>query len=319
MSTRHLIDDTEFDPKARVGRTRKIERAAVRRADLGSVTTEVVEQEPYLFTDDLTEVVRLALALGRPLLLQGDPGSGKTRLAYAVAYRLGLPIEECYVKSTTRARDLLYSYDALTRLYDSEVGVAEDSPRRPDDIGSYIEYGPFGRAIARAALGRRSVVLIDEVDKADIDFPNDLLREIDRLEFEVTETGERIRVPADRPDLRPIIFVTHNEEKPLPPAFLRRCIYWEMAFPTDTRLLEKVLRAHGVDDVPLAKGAVDALLRIRSKELTRKPGLAELLDWARILDRDGIGPDQLAEAPALPALVKQPLDQEKARLALAET
>lgn len=166
-----------------------------------------IYKEPYLPDKKLAEAVDLAIALGRPLLLQGEPGCGKTRLAYAVGYALGLPLEVSYIKSTSRAQDLLYTYDAINRLYDAQLG-AEGSGSR--EIKNYIRLGSLGRAIARAQYGRRSVVLIDEIDKADLDFPNDLLWELDRLEFRVTEAPDIYYAVGDNPALRPIVFVTHS-------------------------------------------------------------------------------------------------------------
>src|SRR5262249_45696990 len=146
------------------------------------------------------------------------------------------------------------------------------------DAGNYIELGPLGRAIARAEFGRRSVVLIDEIDKADLDFPNDLLWELDRMEFDVLEApakGRRAR------DVRPIVIITHNEEKPLPPAFLRRCVYFYVDYPRTRGEVEHILSLHGVTDVPLAKRAVEIIEQLRQRDLVKKPGLVELIEWVR--------------------------------------
>ena len=200
MPTRLQLDDpTRFDRQAVQPDRRDIEIADVDPvpAVLGSDHVETIEREPYLVSPELANAVNLAIALGRPLLLQGDPGAGKTRLAYAVRYALGLPLEEAYIKSTSRAQDLLYTYDAVRRLYDSQLGHDHQNGQRGIDASDYVKLGPLGRAIARAEQGRRSVVLIDEIDKADIDFPNDLLHELDQLDFKIPE------VPNQRHAVRP--------------------------------------------------------------------------------------------------------------------
>ncbi len=196
------------------------------------------EKEPYITDQNLVEVINLAIALRRPLLLQGDPGCGKTRLAYMLAYSLRYPLEECYIKSTSRAQDLLYNFDAVSRLYDAQLGGADNERSRAPR--NYITLGPLGQAIARAGHGQASIVLIDEIDKADLDFPNDLLRELDRLEFEVPEVpGMHIRA-GEMAVHWPIVLITHNEEKALPAAFLRRCIFHVLKFPSDEVLLEQI-------------------------------------------------------------------------------
>jgi MoxR-like ATPase len=248
-----------------------------------------VEAEPYLPDPVLVTNVNLAIALGRPLLLQGEPGCGKTRLAYAVAYELGMPLEECYIKSTSRAQDLLYKYDAINRLYDVQASTPEERRNgKVHNIRDYISLGPLGQAIARAQCGRRSVVLIDEIDKADLDFPNDLLYELDRLAFHVAEAPEmRYAVPEKRPDLRPIVIVTHNEEKALPAAFLRRCIYYYLSLPRDSRELEQfllnALKKHKMEDETLNVRAIQTYQKLLPMGLEKKPGLSELLDWVGYL------------------------------------
>jgi MoxR-like ATPase len=275
-----------------------------------------VESEPYLPDPVLVSNVNLAIALGRPLLLQGEPGCGKTRLAYAVAYELGMPLEECYIKSTSRAQDLLYTYDAINRLYDVQATTPEERQNgQKRDIRGYITLGPLGRAIARAQFGRRSVVLIDEIDKADLDFPNDLLYELDRLAFQVAEAPDmRYAVPENRPDLRPIVIVTHNEEKALPPAFLRRCIYYYLSLPKDSENLEEflmnALKMHKMSDEALNERSILTYQKLILLGLEKKPGISELLDWVGYLTaqkKNSQEPDP-EKLPDIGALIKNQSD-----------
>ncbi|NMF67553.1 AAA family ATPase, partial [Brasilonema octagenarum] len=184
-------------------------------------------------------------------------------------------------KSTSRAQDLLYTYDAVNRVYDAQLGP---EGLRSREIKNYICLGPLGRAIARAQYGRHSVVLIDEIDKADLDFPNDLLWELDRLEFRVTEAPDIYYAVGDNPALRPIVFVTHNEEKALPTAFLRRCIFHYVEFPETEELLQQVLATHEISNQELSEKAIEVLLQLRKLDLSKRPGLSELLDWVGYLE-----------------------------------
>ncbi|MEV4137327.1 MoxR family ATPase [Dactylosporangium sp. NPDC049742] len=269
-----------------------------------------VHPEPYLLTPQLCEAVNVAITLGRPLLLQGDPGVGKTRLAHAVAYRLGLPLEQAHIKSTSRGRDLLYVFDAVRRLSDAQLGGVGGVPL--PDQAAYVRFGALGRAIVRASYGRRSVLLIDEIDKADLDFPNDLLRELDELRFDIDEVpGARHQVPPDRADLRPVIIVTNNEEKQLPGAFLRRCVFHFVEFPDGS--LDAILRMHGIRSQRLRHNAIEVVRRLRGMGLNRAPGLSELLDWADCLQADDADPAGLHTLPNGGALIKQRDDQLKAR------
>jgi len=293
---------------------RKIERARVSKVLKENWPTDTVEAEVYEPSKELVRVTDLAIALERPLLLQGEPGCGKTRLAHSLAYALELPLEIAYIKSTSRAQDLLYNYDAVRRLYDSQLGA--DGPKKANgeplarNPAEYIELGPLGRAIERASLGRRSVVLIDEIDKADLDFPNDLLWELDRMEFDVTEAPERSRRATG---VRPIVVITHNEEKPLPPAFLRRCVYFYVDFPATRAEVERILKLHGITNQPLAKKAVEIIERLRQRDLVKKPGLAELIEWVRFEQSAGAKPEDLERLPDIEALFKDRTDQDRLR------
>jgi MoxR-like ATPase len=313
MLSRHQIDTSKrYDRDAALRESQWIEVAEV--AEVGEeFRTHEVRREPYIASPELAEAVNLAIALGRPLLLQGDPGAGKTRLAHALAYALELPLEQAHIKSTSRGQDLLYSHDAIRRLFD--VQTAEPGQRREAlEPSRYVRLGPLGRAIVRATFGRRSVLLIDEIDKADIDFPNDLLRELDRLAFDVAEVpGMSYAVAEDRPELRPIIVVTNNEEKTLPDAFLRRCVFHYVEFPSQREDLEQILELHEVQDRALSAAAVEVLLELRELDLTKKPGLSELLDWVHYLEAVGATPDQVRSVPHPGALVKQYGDTLKVR------
>ncbi len=310
MRSRHEVDtSTRFDRDAILPSERPIEVISAEPIVEKDPRTEVVTREPYIASLELEEAVNLAIALGRPLLLQGDPGAGKTRLAYAVSYALGLPLEEAYIKSTSRGQELLYSYDAVRRLYDIRKSDGTDS-ETVEGLNKYVRLGPLGRAIARATHGRRSVVLIDEIDKADIDFPNDLLRELDQLKFEVPEVpGLSYEVPAGQPELRPIVIVTNNEEKTLPAAFLRRCIFHYVRFPAESGELDDILALHGVQSKVLRHKAIATLLSLRELDLSKRPGLSELLDWVGYLqavDADDNAVERLAFGSAL---IKQHGDQ----------
>ncbi|AFZ15531.1 ATPase associated with various cellular activities AAA_5 (plasmid) [Crinalium epipsammum PCC 9333] len=314
-SSYSLLDYQELEE------SREIEYIEVDTVVANKRKKKLIYKEPYLPDNKLVEAVNLAIALGRPLLLQGEPGCGKTRLAYAVAYALGLPLEESYIKSTSRAQDLLYIYDAVNRLYDAQLGIntarTEDNKSRSQKIQNYIRLGSLGRAIARAQNGQRSVVLIDEIDKADLDFPNDLLWELDRLEFKVTEDPE-IHYRVDKPELRPIVFVTHNEEKALPTAFLRRCIFHYVEFPQTENLLQQLLATHEIADQNLSNKAIKVLLELRKLDLSKRPGLSELLDWVSYLEAVRAPIEELNKLPHLGALLKQDSDHKRAVEAFAQ-
>lgn len=235
---------------------------------------------PYLPSPELINAVNLAIFLEkRPLLLKGEPGCGKTRLAQAVAHELGLPYEPWYIKSTTRARDGLYTYDAVRRLHDAQLArMGEQSRSKVDNLDNYIKKGELGRAFENQ---QRTVVLIDEIDKADIDFPNDLLRELDEQKFTIEETGEEVK--AIYP---PIVFVTSNDEKDLPDAFLRRCLFHYIQFPYAQ--LTDIVKAHFPQSPSdLVEAAVRRFTELRQKMEKGKSGkkvsTSELLDWFSVL------------------------------------
>ena len=225
----------------------------------------------YIATDDLKVAVNASIALERPLLVKGEPGTGKTELAREIAASLGLELLEWSVKSTTKAQQGLYEYDAVSRLRDSQLG-----DERVRDVANYIRPGKLWEAFAAP---ERRVLLIDEVDKADIEFPNDLLQELDRMEFHVYETGETIRAQH-----RPIVIITSNNEKELPDAFLRRCFFHYIAFP-DAQTLEQIVEVHhpGIRK-DLVRAALEQFFEIRETPgLKKKPSTSEVLDWLKLL------------------------------------
>jgi len=225
----------------------------------------------YVSTDDLTVAVNAAIALERPLLVKGDPGTGKTELALQVAASLGLPILEWNIKSTTKAQQGLYEYDAVSRLRDSQLG-----DERVNDVRNYIKKGKLWQAFEAE---ERLVLLIDEIDKADIEFPNDLLQELDKMEFHVYETGETVKAK-----LRPIVIITSNNEKELPDAFLRRCFFHYIRFP-DADTMKKIIDVHFPDiKQSLVQEALSQFFEIRETPgLKKKPSTSEVLDWLKLL------------------------------------
>jgi MoxR-like ATPase len=235
----------------------------------------------YVSTEDLTLAVNAAITLQRPLLVKGEPGTGKTMLAVQVAKSLGVPLLEWHIKSTTKAQQGLYEYDAVSRLRDSQLGDA-----RVHDIHNYIVKGMLWQAFSQEMP---VVLLIDEIDKADIEFPNDLLRELDRMEFYVYETRELIRAKT-----RPIVFITSNNEKELPDAFLRRCFFHYIRFP-DKETMEKIVGVHfpGLKK-SLLKEAMEVFFEVREVPgLKKKPSTSELLDWLKLLLAEDIPAEAL--------------------------
>jgi len=237
--------------------------------------------DSYVATDDLMMAVNAALTLERPLLVKGEPGTGKTMLAIEVARALGRPLFEWHIKSTTKAQHGLYEYDAVSRLRDSQLG---DS--KVHDIRNYIVQGMLWKAFVS---DEPAVLLIDEVDKADIEFPNDLLRELDRMEFYVYETQQLVRARH-----RPLVFITSNNEKELPDAFLRRCFFHYIRFP-DHETMERIVRVHHPDvKKRLLQEALEAFFEIREVPgLKKKPSTSELLDWLKLLMAEDIPPEVL--------------------------
>ena len=237
--------------------------------------------ENYVATDDLMMAVNAALALERPLLIKGEPGTGKTMLALEVAQALKRPLFEWHVKSTTKAQHGLYEYDAVSRLRDSQLGDP-----RVKDIGNYIVQGMLWKAFESP---EPAVLLIDEVDKADIEFPNDLLRELDRMEFYVYETQQLVKAKQ-----RPLVIITSNNEKELPDAFLRRCFFHYIRFP-DPETMAKIVDVHfpGIKKQLLSQ-ALNAFFEIREVPgLKKKPTTSELLDWLKLLMAEDIPPEAL--------------------------
>ncbi|MDR6901322.1 MoxR family ATPase [Rhizobium miluonense] len=235
----------------------------------------------YIADKDLMVAVNAAIRLERPLLVKGEPGTGKTELARQVATALGLDLIEWNVKSTTKAQQGLYEYDAVSRLRDSQLGDI-----RVHDVGNYIRRGKLWQAFSSPT---KCVLLIDEIDKADIEFPNDLLQELDRMEFHVYETGETIRAA-----IRPIVIITSNNEKELPDAFLRRCFFHYIRFP-DMETLTRIVEVHypGIKQT-LVHAALTQFFEIRDVPgLKKKPSTSEALDWIRLLVADDIDPETL--------------------------
>ena len=257
----------------------------------------------YIATDDLSLSVNAAIALERPLLIKGEPGTGKTMLALEVAKSLDLPLIEWHIKSTTKAQQGLYEYDAVTRLRDSQLG-----DERVKDISNYIQKGKLWEAFTSE---KQAVLLIDEIDKADIEFPNDLLQELDRMEFYVYETKETIKATT-----RPIVIISSNNEKELPDAFLRRCFFHYISFP-DRETMKEIIKVHHPKvKEKLAKEALDIFFDVRKVPgLKKKPSTSELVDWLKLLMADDL-PDEIlknrdpskAIPPLYGALVKNEQD-----------
>ncbi|MAI58459.1 MAG: ATP-binding protein [Rhodobacteraceae bacterium] len=237
--------------------------------------------DDYVATEDLTIAVNAAVTLERPLLIKGEPGTGKTELAKQVASGLGLEIIEWNVKSTTKAQQGLYEYDAVSRLRDSQLGE-----KRVHDVKNYIRKGKLWQAFE---ADQKVVLLIDEVDKADIEFPNDLLQELDKMEFFVYETGETIKTKQ-----RPIVIITSNNEKELPDAFLRRCFFHYIRFPDDDTLRKIVKVHHPKIKDSLLTTALTQFFELREQPgIKKKPSTSEVLDWLKLLLAEDLSPEDI--------------------------
>lgn len=253
--------------------------------------------DKYVVTEELKNAVNVSIALQKPLLIKGEPGTGKTMLAEAIADALDMDLLIWGIKSTTKAQEGLYVYDTVQRLYDSQFGEGNVS-----DIKQYIKLGKLGEAFAS---DKQVVLLIDEIDKADLEFPNDLLWELDKMEFYINETKETIKTKH-----RPIVIITSNAEKELPDAFLRRCIFHYIEFPNAEKM-EEIVKVHFGDvDEKLVEKAMEAFYEIRNtREIQKKPSTSELLDWIQALMISGVDLDTIKnKVPYLGVLLKKNQD-----------
>ena len=259
----------------------------------------------YVASEELMRAVNIAMVLQKPLLIKGEPGTGKTMLAEAISQALGKKLIIWNIKSTTKAQDGLYVYDVVQRLYDSQFGG-----EGVDDIAKYVRLGKLGEAFTSE---EQVILLIDEIDKADLEFPNDLLWELDRMEFHIPETGETVTARH-----RPVVIITSNAEKELPDAFLRRCVFHYIEFP-DKELMAEIVRVHFPDlDDKLLTQALEAFYWVRGlRDIEKRPSTSELVDWLRALAAGGVAPERIArEIPFAGVLVKKDKDLRTLRKAL---
>jgi MoxR-like ATPase len=274
----------------------------IRKETYKMANTEFNSTRDYVASEELLASVNVAIALQKPLLIKGEPGTGKTMLAQAVANSLGRKLIIWNIKSTTKAQDGLYMYDTIQRLYDGQFGV-----EGVDDIARYIKLGKLGEAFES---DEQVILLIDEIDKADLEFPNDLLWELDQMEFYIHETKRTVKAKH-----RPIVIITSNAEKELPDAFLRRCIFHYIDFP-NADLMEEIIRTHYPDvEENLMKSAMQVFYDIRSlRDVRKKPSTSELIDWINALQIGGIPADTLrSKLPFVGVVVKKDEDLETVR------
>ncbi len=269
---------------------------------------EYVGTKDYIVSEELRHTIKVAVALGRPLLVKGEPGTGKTVLARSLAEALGMRLLVWNIKSTSKAQEGLYVYDAVQRLYDSQFGDDDVS-----DIKRYVKLGPLGEAFSSP---ERLVILIDEIDKADLEFPNDLLWELDMMSFYIPETRETVKA-----NHRPVVVITSNSEKELPDAFLRRCVFHYIAFP-DQAMMREIINVHYPNlELKLVDEAIRAFYWVRDLPgLMKRPSTSELLDWCQALVLGGVVPERITrELPFLGVLLKKDKDMDLAQRALSRT